>query len=277
MIAALLGSLCATAGLQAEPAEAPRFTGNGAVNFTEHVGIDQNLGAELDLELPFLDESGRDVRLGEYFDERPVVLVLAYYECPQLCTMVLNGTLQSLRAIRAYDCGRDYEVVVISIDPGESPELARAKRDAYVAEYGRAGAEEGWHFLVGPEASIRSVADAAGFRYVYDPKTDEYAHASGIMVTTPDGHLSRYFYGVEYVTKDLQLGLVEASEGRIGTLTDKVLLLCYMYDPATGEYGLAIMTSLRILGGVTVVLMFGYIARMLLRERAAQVEVSRVG
>ena len=258
----------------------PPINENGKVNFRDHVGIDQKLGDAIDLDLEFTDEEGERVRLGELFGERPVVLVLAYYECPMLCTLVLNGTVRALRALSDLDCGEDFDVVVVSIDPDESPALAREKRDGYVESYGRGDTTDGWHFLTGDAEPIAALAEQVGFRYVYDPKTDEYAHASGIMVLTPDGELSSYFYGVEFVAKDVKLGLVEAGEGEIGTLADRVLLLCYHYDPTTGRYGVAITNITRVLGGLTVLVLLGSIVRMVLRDRVARVrlqEAPRVG
>ena len=266
----MIGALLMTAALFAQE-PSPAILPNGVVNYRDHVSIDQKLGDELDLSLPFRDEQGEAVRLGDYFGERPVILVLAYYECPMLCTMVLNGTVKSLRAIRDLDCGEDFELVVVSIDPGEHHELAAEKRATYVEQYTaksrRTSEGEGWHFLTGDEESIRALAEQVGFRYVYDPKTDEYAHASGIMVATPSGELARYFYGVEFIAKDIRLGLIEASEGKIGTLADKILLLCYHYDPATGKYGLLVANITRVLGAITVLLIGGSIIKMIRRDR----------
>ena len=216
-----------------------------------NVGIDQRLGEMLPLDAAFVDPQGRNVRLGDYFAGKPVLLVFAYYECPMLCTLVLNGLLRAMRAL-PFDAGNEYNVVTVSIDPGETPELARAKQKEYLKNYGRAGAENGWTFLTGQETEIRRLASAAGFRYEYDPETDEYAHATAIIVVTPEGRLSKYFYGVEYAAKDLRLGLVEASSGKIGTAVDQILLFCFHYDPATGTYGLLIIKILRLAGIVTV-------------------------
>ena len=173
--------------------------------------IEQKLGAKLPLELAFKDEAGRDVQLKDYFGKHPVVLVMAYYECPMLCTLVLNGVVKALNVLNLR-MAQDYEVVTVSFDPGETPALAAAKKATYVQEYHGEGAEQGWHFLTGGQDAIVALADAVGFRYSYDPKTDEYAHASGIMVATPDGRLSKYFYGVEYSGRDLRLGLVDAAD-----------------------------------------------------------------
>lgn len=268
MIPALL---LATALMAQEPETSPQILPNGVVNYRDHVSIDQRLGESIDLDLEFRDESGQTIALRELFDTRPVILVLAYYECPMLCTMVLNGTVKSMRAIRDLECGVDYELVVVSIDPGEHHELAAEKRATYAEKYtsdaGRVGGNKGWHFLTGDEPAIQALADQVGFRYVYDPREDEYAHASGIMVATPGGELARYFYGVEFIAKDIRLGLIEASEGKIGTLADKILLLCYHYDPTTGKYGLLVANITRILGALTVLIIAGSIFKMIRRDR----------
>lgn len=239
---------------------------------TQDVGLDQRLGERVPLELELFDEEGRRVRLESFFGERPVVLALVYYECPMLCTLVLNGMVRAFRAL-SLDLGVDYEVVTVSIDPRETPALARAKRDGYLATYHEAAerprARDGWHFLTGDQSAIDALAAAVGFRYAYDEAADEFAHSSGIVVATPDGVLSRYLYGVEYVTRDLRLALVEASRGAVGGLVDQVLLLCYHYDPTTGRYGLAIMAALRAGGVATVVLIALFVLRSLRRERRA--------
>jgi protein SCO1/2 len=232
----------------------------------ERVGFDQRLGEQLPLDARFVDEAGRDVRLADLVGERPVIVAFVYYECPMLCTLVLNGLVSSLRAVDLTP-GKDFAVVAIGIDPSESPELARAKKARYLDEYGRSDTADGWHFLTGAEPEIARVAAAAGFRYAYVPEKDEYAHASGIVVATPDGRLARYYYGIEYAPRDVRLGLVEASDGKVGTLVDQVLLLCYHWDPLSGRYGLAIMTVIRFLGGVTVLGIGLFVGRALLRDR----------
>ena len=218
-----------------------------------NVGIEQRLGSSLPLDLSFRDETGRLVRLGDFFREKPVVLVFAYYNCPMLCTQVLNGLLQAARVV-SLDIGRDFEVVVISFDPREGPKDAAAKKAAYVPRYGRPGAEAGWHFLTGGKEAIARATEAVGFRYAWDDGTDQFAHGSAIFVAAPDGRLSRYLFGIEYAPRDLRLALVEASAGRIGIpVLDHVLLFCYRYDPATGKYGAVVMNMVR-LGGVAAVL-----------------------
>jgi protein SCO1/2 len=239
-----------------------------ASRIVREVGIDQRLGEPVSLDTPFVDETGRAVKLGDFFGERPVVLVFVYNRCPMLCTQVLNGLVHSLRSIELVP-GQDFEIVTVSIDPKESSELAARKKASYVKEYGRAGAEAGWHFLVGSEDSIRRLTTEVGFRYVYDPGTDEFAHASGFVVLTPSGVLSRYFYGLENPGGDVRLALVESSNGRVGSLADQVLLLCYHYDPTTGRYGFAIMSALRIFGVLTVGGIAVFVGWMLYRGRRA--------
>jgi protein SCO1/2 len=236
------------------------------------VGIDQRLDEQIPLELVFRDEAGGVIQLGDYFGEKPVVLALVYYECPRLCTLVLNGLLRALRAL-SFDVGSEFNVVAVSIAPTETPALAARKRAEYVKQYGREGAATGWRFLTGEEASIQALAEAVGFRYAYLPDRDEYAHASGIMVATPRGRLARYFYGVEYSTRDLRLSLVEAAENKIGSPVDQLLLYCYHYDPTTGKYGLLIVNVIR-LGGLATVIALGAFMLIMFR-RDARREKSR--
>ena len=228
------------------------------------VGIDQKLNQQIPLDLNFRDEQGKTVKLGEYFGEKPVILSLVYYQCPMLCTQVLNAVERGLTNV-TLDIGKQFQVVTVSIDPRETPELARTKKNMYVGLYGRAGAGEGWHFLTGDEAAIQQLAKAVGFRYAYDPQSGQFAHASGIMLLTPEGKISRYFYGVQYPSRDLRLGLVEASEGKIGTPVDQVLLYCFHYDPATGKYGMVIQNVIR-LAGVLTVLIIGMMVFVLSRR-----------
>jgi protein SCO1/2 len=232
----------------------------------DQIGIDQRLGERVPMNLAFRDETGAEVRLDEILDKRPAILSLVYYECPMLCTQVLNGLLRSLRVL-SLDVGGEFEVITVSIDPGETPALAAAKKKEYVGRYGRDGAAGGWHFLTGTRERIEELAEAVGFRYEYDPETDLYVHASGIMVLTPAGELARYFYGVEYAPKDLRLGLIEAAEERIGNAVDQVLLLCYQYDPTTGKYGLVILNSLRVAGAATVAVLAALVIGWIRRER----------
>jgi len=218
------------------------------------VGIDQKLDQQLPLDLVFHDESGKDVKLGQYFGQKPVVLALVYYDCPMLCTQILNGMVTSFRVL-PFQVGKEFDVVTVSFDPRETSALATTKKNVYVnylPEKMRAGATSGWHFLTGDQENIAKLAEAVGFRYHYDEATKQFAHASGIMVATPHGRLSRYFYGVEYAPRDLRLGLIESSANKIGSPVDQLLLYCYHYDPATGTYGAAVMKIMRIAGVITV-------------------------
>jgi len=217
----------------------------------KEVGIDQKLNDSIPLDLRFKDEHGNSVMLAKYFGSKPVILSLVYYNCPMLCTQVLNGMDRSLKNI-PLDLGKDYTVLTVSIDPTDQPVLAEAKQAMYVGMYGKPSAAEGWHFLVGDELQIKQLAAAVGFRYAYDADSKQYAHASGIMVLTPEGKLSRYFYGVSYPERDMRLGLVEASEGKIGSPVDEILLFCYHYDPQTGKYGLLISRIIQTAGVLTV-------------------------
>lgn len=219
----------------------------------KQVGIDQKLNDEIPLDLTFRDEHGQTVQLARYFGSKPVILTLVYYNCPMLCTQVLNGLDRSLKLI-PLTLGKDFNVVTVSIDPTERPVLAEAKQAMYTGMYGRPGAAEGWHFLTGDEPQIKALTQAVGFRYAYDSESKQFAHASVIMVLTPDGRLSRYFYGIEYPQRDLRLGLVEASQGKISSPVDAILLFCYHYDPHTGKYGLVISRVLQLTGGLTVLI-----------------------
>jgi protein SCO1/2 len=201
-----------------------------------NVGIDQKLSTMLPLDATFRDETGRSVQLREYFTgARPVILSLVFYECPMLCNQILNGLTATMKSM-TLNVGQDYDVVTLSFDAREGPELALRKKQSYLQRLNRAGAEAGWHFLTGDEANIKRVTEAVGFRFTYDAQTNQFAHASGIMVLTPDGRISHYFYGVEYAPRDVRLGLVEASAGRIGSPVDQLLLYCYHYDPVTGKF-----------------------------------------
>jgi protein SCO1 len=229
-------------------------TSTGLPRALKGVGIDQRLNEQAPLEAVFKDEQGRDVSLGQFFKGKPVVLSLVYYTCPMLCTQVLNGQLGAFRQI-SFDIGKQYEVVSVSFNSQETPQLAAQKKETYIKGYNRAGGGAGWHFLTGDEGNIRKLADAVGFRYAWDEQTKQFAHASGIMVLTPQGKIARYFYGIDYPPRDLRLALVEASEGKIGTPVDALMLYCYHYDPATGKYGAVVMNIMRVAGVITLILM----------------------
>ncbi len=218
----------------------------------QDIGLDQKLNEPLPLALTFKDEQGREVALGDYFGRRPVILTLVYYECPMLCTQVLNG-LTSALSVMNFSVGKEFDVVTISFDPGETPEMARGKKAAYIERYKREGAERGWHFLTGSQHSITQLTRAVGFRYAYNAEVDQFAHASGIMVATPDGRLSHYFYGIEYGPRDLRLALIDAADRKIGSPVDQLLLACFHYDPKSGKYSLAIMRIVQGAGALTVV------------------------
>ena len=237
------------------------------------IGIDQKLNQQVPLDLVFTDESGREVELGDYFGRRPVVLALVYYECPMLCTQVLNGVATAL-SVMEFNVGREFDVVAVSINPREGPQLASQKKQAYVDRYKRPGTEAGWHFLTGKQESITRLADAVGFRYEFDKETGQFAHGAGIEVLTPKGVISKYFYGIEYSSRDLKFGLIEASEERIGRAIDHVLLLCYHYDPATGQYGAAALTLVRTGAVATIVAFLSFLFVSLRRERASQREAA---
>ena len=230
------------------------------------VGITQRLNEQIPPEIVLRDENGRAVRLGDYFGKKPIVLSLVYFDCPALCTEVLNGELQTMKAM-SLDLGKDFDAVTVSFEPKDTPALAKAKRDVYAGRYGRPGAADNWHFLTGEQSSIDALTQAAGFHYAYDPASRQYAHATAIMVLTPEGRVARYFYGVEYPARDLRLGLVEASQGKIGTPTDQVLLFCYHYDPATGKYGLVVMNVMRAAGLLTVLVLGIFMFVMFRRDR----------
>ena len=235
------------------------------------VRIEQKLNQQLPLDLVFHDENGQDVKLGQYFGQKPVVLSLVYYDCPMLCTQVLNGMVTSFRVL-PFQVGKEFDVVTISFDPREKPALAAEKKKVYVGylpDKMEASANTGWHFLTGDAASIERITDAVGFRYHYDEATSQFAHASAIMLSTPDGRLSHYFYGIDYSARDLRLGLIEASQNKIGSPVDQLLLYCYHYDPATGKYGAMVMRIMRIGGVLTLLAIVGmlFLLRSITRQR----------
>jgi protein SCO1/2 len=234
----------------------------------QKIGIDQRLNNQVPLETILIDEDGRTVRLGQYFSDKPVVLSLVYYACPMLCNMTLNGLNEAMEKL-PLDIGTDYQVVTVSFDERETAPLAKMKKESYVKKYGRPGAAQGWHFLTGNAVAVRKVAESVGFHYAWDTMTNQFAHATGIMVLTPQGKVSKYFYGIKYEPRDLRLGLVDASDRKIGSLADKILLYCYHYDPATGKYGPVVMRIMRLSAGATVLTLGMFMLIWIRRERRA--------
>lgn len=264
-------ALLACFGLCALSANAQQ---TGAPAILKQVGITQNLNTQIPADLTFRDETGKTVRVGDFFGKKPIVLSLVYFDCPALCTEVLNGELRTMKAI-SLDLGKDFEAVTVSFEPKDTPALAKAKRDVYAGQYGRPEAAQHWHFLTGEQSSIDALTNVAGFRYAYDSSIRQYAHAAAILILTPDGRIDRYFYGVQYPARDFRLGLVDASEGKIGTLTDQALLYCYQYDPMTGKYGLVVMNVLRAAGGLTVLALGLFLGLMFRRDRTQAAGASR--
>ena len=233
------------------------------------IGIDQRLSHQVPLDLAFVDENGKDVRLGDYFGKRPVMLAMVYYECPMLCTQVLNGVVGALKTL-SFDVGKEFDVVAVSINPREGPGLASQKKAAYLERYGRPQTAAGWHFLTGREENIRALAAAVGFRYEYDHERQQYAHGAGVELLTPKGVIARYFYGIEYAPRDIRLGIIEAAEEKIGSPIDNVLLLCFHYDPTTGKYGPYALGMVRI-GAVLTIVAFGtFLFVSMRRERGSR-------
>jgi protein SCO1/2 len=244
-----------TAAQSPLPQRTPGEPASGKPGILSKIGIDQRLNHQVPLDLSFVDETGKTVRLGDFFGKRPVILALVYYECPMLCTQVLNGLTGALKVLN-FDVGREFDVVAVSINPKEGPGLASQKKKVYLERYGRPQTEQGWHFLTGEEANIRRLADSVGFRYAFDQDIQQYAHGAGVELLTPKGIIARYFYGIEYSSRDIRLGVIEASEERIGSAIDAALLLCYHYDPTTGKYGAAALKLVR-LGAVATMAAFG--------------------
>ena len=239
----------------------------------KHVGIEQHLNDQIPPNLTFLDENGKTVRLGDYFGKRPLILNLVYYQCPMLCGEVLSGLESAMRVLK-FDVGKDFDVLTVSFDPRETPQMAAAKKAEYLKRYNRPGAEQGWHFLTGQQDSIDALTNAAGFQYEFDPKLGQFAHATAIMILTPEGKIAQYYYGVEYAPKDLRLGLVQASQNKIGNVVDEVLLYCYHYDPDTGKYGAIVNRILKLSGAATILVLGAFLALMFRmgspRNRAAK-------
>ena len=236
----------------------PTMPSNQVPTALSTVSFEQRLNEQLPLDLEFRDETGRTVKLGDYYGRKPVILTFVYYECPMLCTQVLNGLESALRVLTE-SVGKEFDVVTVSFDPKETPVLAAGKKKAYLERYKRPEAEQGWHFLTGDPASIEALTRAAGFSYSWDEATHQFAHASGIVVTTPAGKVARYFFGIDYSPRDVKFALIESSNEKIGTLADKLLLYCYHYNPATGNYGFVAMRAVRIGGAVTILALVGFV------------------
>lgn len=235
------------------------FRGPDPKQFFSEIKIDQKLDAQVPLDLRFKNEAGEEVALSDYFGDKPVILSLVYYECPMLCTLVLDGLVAAMDATdNKLELGTDYEVVTISIDPEETTEMARKKKETYLGQFHREGGEDGWHFLTGKQNAIEDLAQSVGFRYYYDARTDQFAHAAGIMVLTPKGKVSAYHLGIQYLPKMFQFSLMDAAQGNIGPLVDQLILLCYGYDPVEGTYGFMIMKVLRLAGALMVLLIVGF-------------------
>ncbi len=230
----------------------------------KNVGIQQNLNGQIPGDLVFRDETGKSVRIGDYFGQKPMILSLVYYKCPMLCGEVLAGLSSALKVLK-FNVGDEFNVLTVSFDPKDTPEIGAAKKAEYMERYGRPGAEQGWHFLTGPQSSIDALTKAAGFQYQYDPKTEQFAHSTAIMILTPQGKIAQYYYGVEYAPKDLRLGLIQASQNQIGTVVDQVLLYCYHYDPNTGRYG-AVISRILQLSALATVLILGLFMAVLIRH-----------
>ena len=233
----------------------------------QKVGIEQHLNQQIPLDLAFQDETGQAVSLRQYFGKRPVVVTMVYFQCPMLCSEVMSGVTATLNALTSYNVGRDFDVLTVSFDPRDTPAAATQSKQRYIKRYRRTGSEQGWHFLVGKQDQIDQLAQALGFHYQWDPENQQFAHASGIMLLTPDGRIAQYYYGIEYPPTDLRLGIVEASKGKIGTLADEILLFCYHYDPRQGKYGAAIFNILRLSALTTVLALGGVLFLLYRRER----------
>ncbi|HET6841706.1 MAG TPA: SCO family protein [Candidatus Angelobacter sp.] len=239
---------------------------NQKISILDQVGIDQHLNQRIPLEAQFTDENGQTVSLKQYFGVRPVLVTMVYYQCPMLCSQELNGLTSSLNVLSQFNVGREFDVITVSFDPTETPELAAESKKKFLERYRRPGAAQGWHFLTGKKDQIELLSQSLGFRYAWDPEIKQYAHASGIMLITPDGRIAQYYYGIEYAPRDLRLGFIEAAQGKIGTVVDQVLLYCYHYDPARGKYGAAVFNILRIGALATVLVICGFMFIMIRRE-----------
>lgn len=239
---------------------------NQKPSILDNVGLDQRLNSQVPLDLAFVDENGQAVQLQQYFGAKPVILIMVYYQCPMLCTQVLNGFTGAMLGVRRFNIGREFNVVTVSIDPRDTAADALSTKKKYIERYHRPEAEQGWHFLTGRKDQIDALAQAVGFRYAWDPEVKQYAHASGIMLLTPQGRVAQYYYGIEYAPRDIQFGLIEASKGKIGNVVDEVLLYCYHYDPRQGKYGAAIFNVLRLSALLTVLALGGFMLIMFRRD-----------
>jgi protein SCO1/2 len=254
-----------TPGMLVEPGD-PTAAKPGILS---KIAIEQRIGHQVPADIPFVDETGRQVTLGNYFGTRPVILALVYYECPMLCTQVLNGLVSALGVLN-FEAGREFDVVAVSFNPKEGPGLAAQKKAAYIERYGRPQAAGGWHFLTGSQESITRLTEAVGFKYEYDPKIGQFAHGAAIEVLTPKGTIAKYFYGIEYSPRDLRLGVIEAADEHLGTIIDDVLLFCYHYDPSTGKYGADILALVRTSAVATVLAFAVFLTVSLRRDHAHQ-------
>lgn len=259
--ATAIGCIFSLAAGTRAPAQQP-----SRIDVGRDVGLDQKLNAQVPPDVSFRDETGKAVTLGDYFGKMPVILIMPFYKCKGSCTLEMDGLVKSLVKVN-FNPGEQFRILTVSINPNEGPELAAAKKRAYMKLYSREGAEKGWSFLTGQESQIKRLAAAVGFRYVYNPATDDYAHPTGAMILTPRGKLSHYLYGFNFNPRDLRLALVEAGENKIGSPVDQFLLMCYHYDPGTGKYGLVVTNLLRFFGGLTVLILAGGILIMLRLEK----------
>lgn len=271
-VAAVVLVACASAGAWAQAAPKGELgqIPNQKPSILDNVGIDQHLNQQLPLDLNFVDEHGQPVLLRQYFGQKPVIITMVYFTCPMLCSQVLSGLTFTLNGMSGFNVGREFDVLVVSFDPRDTPQDALQNKDRYIKRYRREGSDQGWHYLTGKKEQIDALAQALGFRYAWDPENQQYAHASGIMLLTPDGHISQYYYGIDFPPRDVHLGLVEASKGKIGSIVDALVLYCYHYDPRQGRYGVAIFNVLRISALATVLLLGGLVFWLLRRERKAK-------
>jgi protein SCO1 len=266
MVVGLLLLSTASAVAQAAPKGDLGQTPNQMPAILSSVGIDQHLNAQIPLDLNFVDEHGQPVQLRQYFGKRPVIVTMVYFTCPMLCSQVMSGLTAALNGLSRFDVGREFDVITVSFDPRDTPNEALENKTRYLNRYRRAGSDQGWHFLTGKKEQIEALAQSLGFRYTWDPRVQQYAHASGIMLLTPEGRIAQYYYGIEYALRDLKFGIIEASQGKVGTLVDQVLLYCYHYDPTQGRYGAAIFNILRITALATLLVLGAFMWIMFRRE-----------